>query len=1128
MNVILRLLCSALCLLLPSVPLSAAVLPVGFREEPFGQNWNVAVGLTFGKNADGTRDRAYVWERGGRVWIVENGVKLETPLVNLAEEVGAWGAMGMLGFALDPNFQSNGHVYLLYVVDRHHLLHHGTPAYDPEENEDFAATIGRITRYTARLSDDFRTVDPASRRVLVGETKSTGLPMLHTAHGTGSLVFGTDGTLLASVGDGASFEVVDNGGNAGNAYGSQGVNEGIITAAENVGSFRSQMLNSLSGKILRLDPATGDGIPSNPYYQSGSPRSARSRIWSLGLRNPYRFVVKPGTGSHDQAAGNPGTLFIGDVGWGMWEDINVADAPGQNFGWPLYEGMDVQPDYMAARPASIPIPAVHVRPRCDWTRTGTARALVNGSVSTVGTGGVQGTGFGGSCSTAGFFYTGMDFPTEYRGSYFHGDYADQWLRVFDFDAQHQVTRVREFASGEPFVFFTTHPETGGLYYCTEAGNGTVRRVIYDPGTNRPPVAVISYDVQAGASPLQVQFSSVLSSDPDGSPLTYLWNFGDGTTSTLAAPVKTFTTATPRRYDVTLTVRDAGGATGTATQIITAGNHAPRVQITNPAAGARYAITPGNQTLPLTATVTDVEHATGSLTYEWRVSLVHDHHEHAEPVSNAANTSTTIVPIACTAEATYYYRIRLSVTDPLGAVTVAERNYGPECGGAPVLTNDDFVLVTGPGQAAVIDVLDNDHGAVTSTVLPQMQTVASPAAGTVTWDAQTGRALYRHTAGAALSDSFTYRATTRDGVVSAPATVWLTILPAGTGVPAAVGDAVTLSSTDASRVIPLLANDLHAGAAAGSILLHERPLLGTVALDLVAGTATYVPFAGLTYPAADSFTYSIGNAAGRSLPVPVNVTLSAGGTPPVSTHGLRAEYFANATLSGSPVLVRTDPGIAYEWQGNAPAPGLPVDDFSVRWTGELLPRYTETHTFYVSADDGVRLWIDGALVLDRWTRGASGSYEVQVPLVANRRTPIRVEYFEGGGWATMSLVWYSASQAGEVVPESRLFAPPVALPPEVHIAAAVASVRLQSAGAGDSDFLYSRPSGLLATHRCLIEASHNLTQWREVTSAALVTPDAVSSSDVIRLPGIVSRAGEYTAHAGPRARSFYRLRILPLP
>src|SRR5690606_28226854 len=159
-------------------------------------------------------DRAYVWERGGRVWIVENGVKLSTPLLDIREEVGGWRDFGLSGFVLDPNFQTNGHFYVLYAVDRHHLLNFGTPQYNANTNQYYAATIGRITRYTARAADDFRTADPASRKILVGETKSTGFPILHESHGTGSLVFGTDGTLLASCGDGASYNAMDGGGSA--------------------------------------------------------------------------------------------------------------------------------------------------------------------------------------------------------------------------------------------------------------------------------------------------------------------------------------------------------------------------------------------------------------------------------------------------------------------------------------------------------------------------------------------------------------------------------------------------------------------------------------------------------------------------------------------------------------------------------------------------------------------------------------------------------------------------------------------------------------------------------------------------------------------------------------------------
>ena len=114
-----------------------------------------------------------------------------TLLIDISEEVGAWLDHGFLGFALDPNFRVNGHIYLLYAVDRHHLLHFGTPSYNPNTNQYNAATMGRLTRYTCRASDDFRSVDLASRFTLIGETIQTGIPICSPTHGVGSLVFGS-------------------------------------------------------------------------------------------------------------------------------------------------------------------------------------------------------------------------------------------------------------------------------------------------------------------------------------------------------------------------------------------------------------------------------------------------------------------------------------------------------------------------------------------------------------------------------------------------------------------------------------------------------------------------------------------------------------------------------------------------------------------------------------------------------------------------------------------------------------------------------------------------------------------------------------------------------------------------
>src|SRR6185503_12801318 len=124
--------------------------------------------------------------------------------------------------------------------------------------------------------------------------------------------------------------------------------DGIIRDKENIGALRSQLVDCLNGNVVRIDPATGDGLPSNPYYDAANPRSARSRVWVLGLRNPFRMILKPESGSHDPAAGNPGSLYIGDVGWNEWECLKVVTGPRQNFGWPLYEGLDVSGNYNGA------------------------------------------------------------------------------------------------------------------------------------------------------------------------------------------------------------------------------------------------------------------------------------------------------------------------------------------------------------------------------------------------------------------------------------------------------------------------------------------------------------------------------------------------------------------------------------------------------------------------------------------------------------------------------------------------------------------------------------------------------------------------------------------------------------
>jgi glucose/arabinose dehydrogenase len=119
--------------------------------------------------------------------------------------------------------------------------------------------------------------------VLLGETRQTGVALLHESHSTGSLAFGADGTLMATVGDAASYNNTDTG-NSPDTYDGIALNDGIIRAAEDVGAMRAQLLNCHNGKMLRIDPNTGDGRTEQSVLRRG--RTAFSQVTRLGARLP--------------------------------------------------------------------------------------------------------------------------------------------------------------------------------------------------------------------------------------------------------------------------------------------------------------------------------------------------------------------------------------------------------------------------------------------------------------------------------------------------------------------------------------------------------------------------------------------------------------------------------------------------------------------------------------------------------------------------------------------------------------------------------------------------------------------------------------------------------------------------
>lgn len=704
---------------------SSQTLPAGFVSSLVSDGWFSPLGAVWDANG-----RMYVWEKAGRVWIVENGVRLPTPLLDINHEVGHWADHGMLGFALDPNFTVNGRFYVMYVVDRHHLQYFGTPEYSTQINDYGTATIGRITRYTA-IGPNFTTTDPASRTVLLGESITTGQPILYNTHGVGTLLFARDGTLLASMGEGASAAGADVG-SASESYYIAALNDGIIRPAENVGAFRSQMVNSFSGKVLRMDPNTGDGVPSNPFYDPAQPRAPKSRVWAMGLRNPFRMTLKPNTGSANPAAGDVGTLFIGDVGWYTWEEMNVCTGPGQNFGWPLYEGFDPSPGYPSTTTQNLDyenplwdgvsctlrhfrftdllkqdtpvqvnghsnpcnpsqqipnyIPKFyHSRPSTDWLHGNRSRCgAFNGNQAITfdldepGSP-VPGPRFGGNAPVAGPWRTWSTFPAAYQNSAFHADYAQGWIRRFVYNDQCDVQSVHDFASGLGMISWLGQGPDGCLYYTKYGSGAELRRICNTATVNLPPIAAASQSVLYGPSPLSVNFSSAGSSDPEGGPLTFHWNFGDGgSTSSLPNPARTFTASAgqPAMFTVTLTVTDNIGQQATKTLLVSVNNTPPNVAISSFANGAFYPVGV-DTTIQLTASVTDAQHGSGQLTYAWQTTLVHDNHEHQGPIYNFVSGSTLLSGEGCDGS-TYHYRVDLTVTDAHGLSGSDSRLLLPRC------------------------------------------------------------------------------------------------------------------------------------------------------------------------------------------------------------------------------------------------------------------------------------------------------------------------------------------------------------------------------------------------------------------------------------------------------------------
>lgn len=177
----------------------------------------------------------------------------------------------------------------------------------------------------------------------------------------------------------------------------------------------------------------------------------------------------------------------------------------------------------------------------------------------------------------------------------------------------------------------------------------------------------------------------------------------------------------------------------------------------------------------------------------------------------------------------------------------------------------------------------------------------------------------------------------------------------------------------------------------------------------------------------SVSYSGPNTGKQT--IPASAFFRVGGAAPASVAivgngtGLRGEYFNNKGLAAPSVLTRTDATIDFDWGNNAPANTINVDDFSIRWTGQVKTPVTDNYTFSTLTDNGVRLWVNGTMLVNDWNgHSPTTNTGPTIALVAGQKYDIRMEYFEAIIGAVARLSWAYPVQGQQIIPMTWLYLP----------------------------------------------------------------------------------------------------------
>ncbi len=596
----------------------AVGFPAGFQESVVSTGLSAPTDMLFAPDG-----RLFVAEKSGRVRVIEDGVLLEDPFLEVAAD--PQGHHGLLSLVFDPNFENNGYIYVFYTVAE------GDPAV-------------RLSRFQVSNTDP-NVADPNSETLMIDD-----IVMPIDIHDGGGMKFGTDGMLYVGIGDG-----------------------GIAESAQD--------MTSLQGKLLRLDVTNFPNVipADNPYV--GVP-GVREEIYAAGLRNPFKLDVDP---VNDR-------IWITNTGDDSFEEINEAH-PGANYGFPYYEGPSNDPDY-------------------DDPIYSYAHDTIGGAI------------------TAGTFYYGNAFPTEYNGDFFFADFSHQSIRRLDLsdphahdeghehehEHEHELTST-DFAIGIPGPVDIEVGPDGALHYL-DIWTGTVFRVDFVGGDNRAPEAVATSDVGFGDSPLEVTFDGSLSSDPDEDELTYSWDFGDGSSGEGATVVHTY--ATSGIYQARLTVMDTSGAFDVSDTItIAVDEHPPTAEIE---VFPEHEFYRGGDTISFSGAGFDIEDGTlDPSALKWNVMF--HHHTHTHPVFelDGVTAGSFVVPVVGETSPDVWYRITLTVTDSAGLTDSMFVDVYPHLTSIALDTNVDLSFITLDGATVSSPtVFDGVAGVMRSIEAPLLQ------------------------------------------------------------------------------------------------------------------------------------------------------------------------------------------------------------------------------------------------------------------------------------------------------------------------------------------------------------------------------------------------------------------------